>query len=110
MIANIAVAIVATLAPIAHVLELPNKLRLSGPLRLAVQKSLYQGWGPFLGGPFEIAGASDCACPLCPHTTAAADALRDCDRLLCRDAWRVSPRKRSGQQSSFDVDTQYGQH
>jgi hypothetical protein len=38
----------------AHVLELPNKLALSGPLWLAVQQNLYRGWGPVLG-PFEVA-------------------------------------------------------
>lgn len=37
----------------AHVLELPNKLALSGPLWLAVQRNLYRGWGPALG-PFEV--------------------------------------------------------
>jgi hypothetical protein len=37
----------------AHVLELPNKLRLTGPLWLAVQQNLYSGWGPALG-PFEV--------------------------------------------------------
>lgn len=37
----------------AHVLELPNKLTLDGPLWLAVQQRLYRGWGPVLG-PFEI--------------------------------------------------------
>lgn len=42
------------LGPIAHVLELPNKLALDGPLWLAVQQHLYRGWGPFLGGPAEI--------------------------------------------------------
>lgn len=38
----------------AHVLELPNKLALDGPLWLAVQQRLYRGWGPVLG-PFEVA-------------------------------------------------------
>jgi hypothetical protein len=37
----------------AHVLELPNKLALDGPLWLAVQQNLYRGWGPFIG-PFEV--------------------------------------------------------
>lgn len=40
-------------ALLAHVLELPNKLTLSGPLWLAVQQQLYRGWGPVLG-PFEV--------------------------------------------------------
>jgi hypothetical protein len=42
------------LAPMAHVLELPNKLALAGPLWLAVQRHLYRGWGPFWGAPVEI--------------------------------------------------------
>jgi hypothetical protein len=52
--ANLILAILATVAPIAHVLELPNKLALDGPLWLAVQQHLYRGWGPLLGGPAEI--------------------------------------------------------
>jgi Domain of unknown function (DUF1772) len=47
-------AIVAALPPLAHVLELPNKLALDGTIWLAVQQQLYRGWGPFLGGPAEI--------------------------------------------------------
>ena len=52
----LAIAIVASLAPIAHVLELANKMRLEGPLWLGVQQHLYNGRGPFLGGPAEIGG------------------------------------------------------
>jgi hypothetical protein len=52
--ANLILAVLATLVPIAHVLELPNKLALDGPLWLGVQQHLYRGWGPFLGGPVEI--------------------------------------------------------
>ncbi len=52
--ANVALAILATLAPAAHVLELPNKMMLDGLLWLAVQQHLYRGWGPFLGAPTEI--------------------------------------------------------
>jgi hypothetical protein len=52
--ANLILAILATVAPIAHVLELPNKFALEGPLWLAVQQHLYRGWGPLLGGPAEI--------------------------------------------------------
>ena len=37
----------------AHVLELPNKFSLDGPLWLAVQQHLYWGWGPFIGA-FEV--------------------------------------------------------
>jgi hypothetical protein len=37
----------------AHVLELPNKLALKGPLWLEVQQNLYRGWGPIIG-PFEV--------------------------------------------------------
>jgi len=51
---NLIFAVLATLAPIAHVLELPNKLALDAPLWLAVQQHLYRGWGPLLGGPVEI--------------------------------------------------------
>jgi hypothetical protein len=52
--ANLAFAVLASLAPLAHLLELPNKLTLNGPIWLAVQQHLYRGWGPFLGGPAEI--------------------------------------------------------
>ena len=52
--ANLILAIVAVLPPLAHLLELPNKLVLDGSLWLAVQQHLYRGWGPFLGGPTEI--------------------------------------------------------
>ena len=51
---NIGFAILLVLAPMAHVLELPNKLALDAALWLAVQQHLYRGWGPFLGGPTEI--------------------------------------------------------
>jgi len=40
-------------ALLAHVLELPNKLALPGPLWLAVQQHLYRGRGAVLG-PFEV--------------------------------------------------------
>ncbi len=50
------VAVLALLAPAAHVLEMPNKMRLDGPLWLAVQQSLYRGWGPLVGAPTEIGG------------------------------------------------------
>ncbi len=52
--ANLILAVLAALAPLAHVLELPNKLALDGPVWLAVQQHLYRGWGPVLGGPAEI--------------------------------------------------------
>lgn len=52
-LANLAFSILAVLAPMAHLLELPNKLALDGELWLAVQQHLYRGWGPFLGGPAE---------------------------------------------------------
>jgi hypothetical protein len=52
--ANLILAIVAVLPPLAHLLELPNKLALDRPLWLAMQQHLYRGWGPFLGGPTEI--------------------------------------------------------
>ena len=52
--AGLAFAIGAVFAPMAHVLELPNKLHLEGPLWLAIQQNLYRGWGPFVGAPLEI--------------------------------------------------------
>jgi hypothetical protein len=52
---NLIAAVLAALAPLAHLLELPNKLALDAPVWLAVQQHLYRGWGPFLGGPVEIA-------------------------------------------------------
>ena len=51
---NLAFAVLAALPPLAHLLEMPNKLALDGPLWLAVQQHLYRGWGPFYGGPVEI--------------------------------------------------------
>jgi hypothetical protein len=37
-------------------MELPNKLRLDGPLWLAVQQHLSNGWGPVIGAPPGIGG------------------------------------------------------
>jgi hypothetical protein len=53
-IANAVLALLTVAMPLAHVLELPNKFALSGPLWLQVQQHLYRGWGPLLGGPAEI--------------------------------------------------------
>jgi hypothetical protein len=53
---NLVVASLAVLAPVAHALELPNKLSLDANLWLAVQQHLYRGWGPLLGAPTEIGG------------------------------------------------------
>jgi len=50
------IAFLACLAPMAHLLEMPNKLRLDGALWLAVQQQLYNGWGPLIGAPTEIGG------------------------------------------------------
>lgn len=50
---NLVLACLATTAPVAHVLEMASKLRLPGPLWLAVQQRLYQGWGAVFG-PVEI--------------------------------------------------------
>jgi hypothetical protein len=50
----VAFAVSTVLAPVAHLLEMPNKLQLDGPLWLAVQQNLYRGWGPFIGAPTEI--------------------------------------------------------
>lgn len=52
-IANFIVTAFAITAPMAHVLELPNKFDLDGPLWLAVQQQLYRGWGAVFG-PVEI--------------------------------------------------------
>jgi len=41
------IAFLATTAPIAHLLELPSKLALDGPLWLSVQQHLYRGWTSF---------------------------------------------------------------
>jgi len=49
----VVVAFVATTAPIAHLLELPNKLSLDGPSWLLVQQRLYRGWGEVFG-PVEL--------------------------------------------------------
>jgi hypothetical protein len=51
---NLVFAVLAVLGPMAHVLELPNKLALGPELWLAVQQHLYRGWGPFLGAPAEL--------------------------------------------------------
>ena len=58
---NLVLAILALLPPMAHVLELPNKLALDGGLWLAVQQHLYRGWGPYLGGPAEIGALTTAA-------------------------------------------------
>jgi hypothetical protein len=42
----VGLAAAALWVPLAHVLELPNKLRLEGPLWLAVHQRLHDGWGP----------------------------------------------------------------
>ena len=52
---NLILAAAAVLAPMAHVLELPSKLTLDGPLWVAIQQHLYRGWGPVIGGPIEVA-------------------------------------------------------
>jgi hypothetical protein len=52
---NLVLAAAAVLAPMAHVLELPSKLILDGPLWVAIQQHLYRGWGPVFGGPIEVA-------------------------------------------------------
>ncbi|HEX4259687.1 MAG TPA: hypothetical protein VHY76_01170 [Acetobacteraceae bacterium] len=61
-LANLALGVLAMLAPIAHVLELPNKIALDATLWLAVQKHLYRGWGPFLGGPAEVGALTTSLC------------------------------------------------
>src|SRR5436190_53658 len=51
--ANLIVAFIATIAPFAHVLELISKMTLDGPPWLAIQQTLYRGWGAVFG-PLEI--------------------------------------------------------
>ena len=53
---SVIIAGLALLAPAAHVLEMPNKLALDGPVWLAVQQQLYRGWGPLVGAPTQIGG------------------------------------------------------
>jgi hypothetical protein len=50
------IGFLACIAPMAHLLELGNKLHLDGSLWLAVQQRLYNGWGPLIGAPTEIGG------------------------------------------------------
>jgi hypothetical protein len=47
------IAFLATTAPISHLLELPTKLSLDGPLWLSIQQHLYPGWSAFYG-PIQI--------------------------------------------------------
>jgi hypothetical protein len=58
---NLVLAAAAVLAPMAHVLELPSKLILDGPLWVTVQQHLYRGWGPVFGGPIEVAALATVA-------------------------------------------------
>jgi hypothetical protein len=57
---NLVLAFLATLPLAAHVLELPAKLSLDGPMWLTVQQRLYRGWGPIFG-PIEIAALATAA-------------------------------------------------
>ncbi len=57
---NLVLAFVAVLPLAAHLLELPAKLSLDGPMWLAVQQRLYRGWGPIFG-PIEIAALATTA-------------------------------------------------
>jgi hypothetical protein len=50
---SIVIAAVAMTAPMAHVLEMPNKFALDGALWLAIQQNLYRGWG-LVFGPVEV--------------------------------------------------------
>jgi len=51
--ANLVTAFIATIAPIAHALEMISKLTLDWPLWLEIQQHLYRGWGEIFG-PVEI--------------------------------------------------------
>ena len=53
---TLCIAFAACFAPMAHVLEMRNKLRLDGVLWLEVQQHLYNGWGPAIGAPTELGG------------------------------------------------------
>ncbi|MFL5236083.1 MAG: anthrone oxygenase family protein [Rhizomicrobium sp.] len=55
----LAIAFLATTGPIAHLLELPSKLTLEGPLWLSVQQHLYRGWG-IVYGPIEVLALLSC--------------------------------------------------
>ena len=55
---NLFLAFIATIAPLAHVLELPSKLMLDGPLWLAIQQHLYRGWGTPIGMHIGSGGRS----------------------------------------------------
>jgi hypothetical protein len=57
---NLFLGFIATTAPLAHVLELPSKLTLDGPLWLAIQQHLYRGWGAVFG-PVEFAALASTA-------------------------------------------------
>ena len=69
---NFVLCILASLPPMAHVLEIPNKLALDGGLWLAVQQHLYPGWGPFLGGPATSVVKSSLAVPSVPAVSIAS--------------------------------------
>jgi len=47
------IAFLVTTVPIAHLLELPTKLTLEGPLWLSIQQHLYRGWNAVFA-PIEV--------------------------------------------------------
>lgn len=53
------VAFLATVAPLAHVLEMPSKFALDGPLWLSVQQHLYRGWSEVFW-PVQILALAVC--------------------------------------------------
>ncbi len=46
------IAFLTMIAPLAHVLEMPAKFMLDGPVWLTIQQNLYRGWG-IVFGPIE---------------------------------------------------------
>lgn len=80
---NIGFAVDAMLAPVAHVLGLPNKLALDGRLWLAVQQHLYRGWGPFIGGPAETGASATTLALIAWHWTERVGRTARATALFC---------------------------
>jgi hypothetical protein len=83
------VGLAACFAPMAHLLEMPNKLRLDGALWLAIQQHLYAGWGPLIGAPTETAGTAINLVLLAAHGGRGAMARRHGLAALCYVAMLV---------------------
>jgi hypothetical protein len=96
---NLFLAFIASMAPLAHVLELPSKLMLDGPLWLAIQQHLYRGWGT-LFGPVEIAA-------LFLSGVLLISKWRCCVRLLRGHDRRLFPFQRPGERGFERLDGNY---